>query len=200
MGKARSILNGSVQPREESLSQYQAFSDHVEVWGASILGCIHGMTKAGLPVQEALDLLAAKGIPRVEPEAWYAQQPYLDMFRNLEARYGEGVLRAMAQQVPDTSKFPPGIHTLEQALQGLDIAYQLNHRGGAIGRYACVPLGNRTLEMVCDNPYGCPFDLGILDALVEAFKPAGSQPSIAHRPGAPCRRQSGTSCRYLISW
>ncbi len=170
----------------------------MEVWGTSILGCIAGLTRAGLPLSEGLGLLAEHGISHVDPEGWYPQQPYLEMFRAIEARHGEAALRAMARQVPDTSKFPPGIRTLEQALQALDIAYQLNHRGGEIGTYACLPMGPRSLEMVCDTPYGCAFDMGILDALIEAFKPEGSRPTLSHAPATPCRRAGGPHCTYLI--
>ncbi|HJV22940.1 MAG TPA: hypothetical protein VJ570_09585 [Holophagaceae bacterium] len=172
----------------------------MEVWGASILGCIEGLAKAGLPRDVAMAILAQGGVAAVDPEGWYPQQPYLDMFKAIEARYGDEALRAMAGQVPDTSAFPPGIKTLEQALQGLDIAYQLNHRGGRIGHYACMPLGPRALEMVCENPYGCAFDLGILDALIRAFRPKGSKPSILHEAGTPCRRRGGGSCTYQILW
>lgn len=195
-----SILEGSWPLREVSLSEYQALSPAVEVWGASILGCLAGLAKAGLPRDEALQLLAQGGVTEVLPEGWYPQQPYLDMFKAIEARYGQEALRAMARQVPDTSKFPPGITSLEQALQGLDIAYQLNHRGGRIGHYACVPLGPRALELVCENPYGCAFDLGILDALIQGFRPPGSYPTVIHELGTPCRRRSGASCTYQITW
>ncbi len=172
----------------------------MEVWGASILGCLQGLERAGLPMDQGLALLAQGGLTDLDPEGWYPQQPYLDMFRALEARFGEVALRVMAAQVPDTSKFPPGIRTLEQAMQSLDIAYQLNHRGGAIGHYACLPLGHRALELVCDNPYGCAFDQGILDALVADFAPAGSRPVVTHAPGTPCRRFGGDSCTYLVNW
>lgn len=180
--------------------QYQAYSPEVEVWGTSILGCIEGLAKAGLPREEALSLLASAGVMKVEPEGWYPQQAYLDMFHEIEKRRGEGALRAMARQVPDTSKFPPGIKSLEQALQTLDFAYQMNHRGGRIGHYACVPLSPKAIELVCENPYGCAFDLGILDALIENFKPVGGHPLIAHQNGTPCRRDGEESCTYLITW
>lgn len=170
------------------------------MWGASILGCITGLAKAGLPREEALRLLAEGGVPEILPEGWYPQQPYLDMFKALEVRHGQDALRAMARQVPDTSKFPPGIKTLEQALQSLDIAYQLNHRGGRIGHYACVPLGPQALELVCETPYGCTFDLGILDALILGFRPPGSTPVAIHEVGTSCRRRGGQSCTYQITW
>lgn len=172
----------------------------MEVWGASILGCLQGLERAGLPIDYARALLAGGGLVELEPEGWYPQQPYLDLFRALEAQFGEGALRVMAAQVPDTSRFPPGIQTLEQAMQSLDIAYQLNHRGGAIGRYACLPLGHRALELTCDTPYGCAFDLGILDALVTDFAPPGSRPVVTHAPGTPCRRLGGEACTYLVNW
>lgn len=172
----------------------------MEVWGTSILGCIAGLAKAGLPREEALELLGQGGLHEILPDGWYPQQPYLDMLKAVEARYGESALRTMAAQVPGTSAFPPGIETLEQALQSLDIAYQLNHRGGRIGHYACMPLGPRALQMVCENPYGCAFDLGIMDALIQAFRPSGSRPSIIHEVGTACRRLGGTSCTYQILW
>ena len=199
-GRRTSILEGSAHRREVSLPQYQAISASVEVWGASILGCIDGLAKAGLPRAEAMDLFAKAGVSNIQPEGWYPQQAYLDMLKAIETRYGEEALRAMACQVPDTSKFPPGIETLEQALQCLDIAYQLNHRGGPIGHYACVPMGYHALELVCENPYGCAFDLGILDALVQAFRPPGGRCAIIHREGSPCRRRGGESCTYQITW
>lgn len=182
------------------MASYLAYDPAVEVLGASMLGCIAGLEKAGLPSGEARSLLAAGGIGDLRPEEWYPQQPYLDLFRQVEERHGEAALRAMARQVPDTSVFPPGIETLEQALQTLDMAYQLNHRGGAIGHYACLPLGPRQLELICENPYGCAFDLGILDALVDHFGPADHHVAITHAAGSACRRQGAEGCSYRITW
>ncbi len=183
-----------------AVPQYRALSDGVLVWGASMLGCIHGLETAGLPAGEALKLLAKGGVPLVEPEGWYPQQPYLDMLRDVERRYGEEGLRAMARRVPDTSKFPPGIKTLEDALQCLDIAYQLNHSGGPIGHYACMPVAPGEVLLECANPYGCAFDLGILDALIHHFRPSGSQPIIRHQAGSGCRRLGDEACTYVITW
>jgi hypothetical protein len=186
--------------REVVVPQYKAQSGGVLVWGTSMLGCIQGLEAAGLPAGEALKLLAKGGVAPVEPEEWYPQQPYLDMLREVERSYGGEGLRAMARQVPDTSKFPPGIKTLEDALQCLDIAYQLNHKGGPIGHYACVPVAPGEIVLECANPYGCAFDLGILDALVQRFKPEGSSPQIRHQAGSGCRRLGDPACTYVITW
>lgn len=182
------------------MNQYQAISDQVEVLGASVLGCIKGLAMAGVPEGEAASLLAKAGLSNLEPEAWYPQQPYLDLFRDVERRFGEKALRAMARQVPDTSQFPPGIRTLVDALQTLDIAYQLNHRGGPIGHYAYIPLGPKEGLMVCETPYGCAVDLGIIDALMAHFCPEECLPAIRHRVGTPCRRFGAEGCTYHLTW
>jgi hypothetical protein len=175
-------------------------SEGVEVLGVSMLGCLQGLREAGIPEDEVAAMVAQAGLANLDPEGWYPQQPYLDLFRDVEQRFGEGTLRAMARQVPDHAEFPPGIHTLVDALQTLDIAYQLNHRGGTIGRYAYVPFGPKEGLMVCENPYGCAFDLGILEALVARFCPDRTAPVIRHRVGTPCRRFGAEACTYHLLW
>lgn len=164
------------------------------------MGCIRGLAAAGVPAEEAEALMSQAGLAHLDPQAWYPQQPYLDLLREVERRFGEKALRAMARQVPDTSQFPPGNRNLGDALQTLDIAYQLNHRGGPIGHYACLPLGLREVLLECANPYGCAFDLGILDALAAHLGDAGEVTAIRHQPGTGCRREGGEACTYHIIW
>jgi hypothetical protein len=175
-------------------------SKEVQVWGASRMGCLRGLAAAGAPSEDADALMAHAGLDHQDPQAWCPQQPYLDLLREVERRFGEKVLRAMARQVPDTSHFPPGNRSLGDALQTLDIAYQLNHRRGPIGHYACLPLGPREVLLECANPYGCAFDLGILDALTAHFGGAGEIPAIRHQPGTGSRREGQEACTYHITW
>jgi hypothetical protein len=182
------------------VTQYEALSKEVQVWGTSMRGCLRGLEAAGVAPDEAKALLEKAGLAVIDAEGWYPQQPYLDMLCEVERRHGEQALRAMARQVPDTSRFPPGLRTLEDALQALDIAYQLNHRGGPIGHYACIPMGPREVLLECANPYGCAFDLGILDALVGHFKPSGATPSVRHQVDSGCRRTGDEACTYRINW
>ncbi len=182
------------------MAQYQALSDETQVLGASLAGCLQGLITAGFSMDATGDLLRRAGLGAIDPEGWYPQQPYLDLLKEVERTHGEEALRRMAAQVPDTSRFPPGIRSLEEALQGLDIAYQLNHRGGPIGHYGCMPLGPHDLALECENPYGCAFDLGILDALIAAFKPRGARVTLVHQPGSGCRRMGDEACLYRITW
>jgi hypothetical protein len=56
------------------------------------------------------------------------------------------------------------------ALQSVDVAFQMAHRGGEIGHYKYVDAGLDHYEIHCDNAYSNDFDLGIITSLVERFQ------------------------------
>jgi len=89
---------------------------------------------------------------------------------------------------------------MERALRLLDVAYQVNHRGGPIGRYHLRRFKPGEAEMCCENPYPCDLDLGILERLVERFGTGGSEAGVTHRPGIECRREGATACVFDLRW
>jgi hypothetical protein len=182
------------------MPQFKAFSPDVEIWGGSLLAMVDGLASAGVPREEALVLLDRGGVQGLEREGWYSQQALLDALREAGERHGERVLRIAGRAIPEGSRFPPELECLERALLTLDIAYQVNHRGGRIGQYACRPLGPRRMEFLCDNPYGCELDQGILETLCARHAPAEAQPRLTHPPGTSCRKQGSRACVYHIEW
>ena len=182
------------------MPQFKAFSPDVEIWGGSLLAMVDGLARAGMPRDEALALLGRAGVLDPEREGWYSHQALLDTLKEAWGRYGEAALRSAGRAVPVGSRFPPEVETLERALLTLDIAYQVNHRGGRIGHYTCKPLAPRRMEIYCDNPYGCELDLGILETLLAHHAPAGSPPSLSHRAGTGCRKQGHRACVYHVEW
>lgn len=182
------------------MPQFKAFSPAVEIWGGSLLAMLDGLVHAGMPRDEALALLGRAGVWDPEREGWYSHQAMLDTLREAGDRYGERVLRAAGRAIPIGSRFPPEVETLERALLTLDIAYQVNHRGGAIGHYACRALGPRRMELRCDNPYGCEVDQGILDTLLAHHASAGLTPSLSHSSDTGCRKQGHHACLYHVAW
>lgn len=87
--------------------------------------------------------------------------------------------------------FPPEINTIEKGLAAIDIAYHMNHRGGEIGHYKFQSTGNNSGKMVCDNPYPCEFDRGIIEAMAQKFKPKDSiMAFVEHDESQPCRRMT----------
>ena len=91
-----------------------------------------------------------------------------------------------------------GIDTAAKAMSVIDVAYYMNHNEaakGRIGNYRWTAEANGGL-MYCDNPYPCPFDIGILDTIARRFAPGAT---VEHLPGS-CRLEGGTACTYRVRW
>ena len=53
---------------------------------------------------------------------------------------------------------------------------------------------------MCDNPYPCEFDEGLLDAVTDRYRPKDSFfIRLSHDPSG-CRQRGDRRCTYLISW
>jgi hypothetical protein len=67
-----------------------------------------------------------------------------------------------------------------------------------IGHYKMelVPNENRII-MICENPYPCEYDRGIITALANRFE---SLARTAHDSEAPCRKNGADSCTYVVMW
>ena len=69
-----------------------------------------------------------------------------------------------------------------------------------IGGYHYEQHDRRSAKMVCDNPYPCDLDLGLVEAICDRYRPKDSLwVRIEHDPRS-CRRRGDTSCTYLITW
>lgn len=175
-------------------------SSRAEVWGGTILGILRGMEAAGCAGPELQDLLQLGSLPMVEAGDWYPLNRFLGVLKEAEAHFGADALRAGGRAILTTSKFPPDLDSLTRGLQMLDVAYQVNHRNGAIGRYRCTELTEGRAVMICENPYPCALDQGLLERLIAEFAPSGLQGSVTHVAGKPCRCQGGRACHLEVRW
>jgi len=179
------------------MAQYRAFSSSVEVNGQTVLSVVKGM---GAFSQTGSDILAKHGIKSPSPAGWYPQQSWLDAFQEIAKSIGPRTLYQIGTSIPSNAKFPPGIDSVEKGLASLDVAYHMNHRGGEIGSLKFTKTGEKKGVMECRNPYPCDFDLGLIQAVIKRFAPAGSTPKVVHDASRPCRNKQGDSCTYLVSW
>lgn len=180
------------------MAQFKAFSDKVEVNGETVLSVVNGV---GVFKKQALDILAKNGINDPKPGEWFLQQAWLDSFKEISEKIGPKSLYAIGKAIPANAQFPPDINTIEKALAAIDVAYHMNHKGGEIGHYKFVKTEGRTGKIICDNPYPCEFDKGIIEAMAQKFKPEDSIFAIVeHDDTQPCRKKGADSCTYLISW
>ena len=179
------------------MTQFKAINPKVEVSGAAVLSVVEGIEAFK---KTALEILAKHGIADPKKEGWYLQQSWLDAFREISEKIGPATLRRIGTKIPETAMWPSEIKTVEEALASIDVAYHMNHQGGEIGHYRFEKTGKKSGRFLCDNPYPCAFDFGIIKATARRFAGKDAIPVVKHDDTQPCRAKGGESCTYLISW
>jgi hypothetical protein len=145
---------------------FQASSPEVEVDGRTVLAVTSGILVG--PV--ARELLESCGLVDIQPEGWFNQQAWLDVYRKINDYLGPDTLYSIGRCIPYSAEFPADqMHDVATALASIDVAYRNAHRNGEIGCYRYVEAGLDHYEIHCDNPYANQFDLGIITSLVERF-------------------------------
>jgi len=190
--------------------QFQAFDPSIEVNGQTVLAVVKGMPLAPWLAEQ---ILASEGVSNPQPGEWYSQQAWLNAFRIVSEKVGPLTLHKIGQSIPDNADWPPGIDDIHAALASIDVAYHLNHRRGTtvlmdletgtmeegIGHYAYEGVDDTHGTMVCENPYPCDFDSGIIEATARRFQTPDAALTIVHGPKS-CRKRGDESCTYHISW
>lgn len=183
------------------MPQFVAYNKEVEVNGQTIQSFIKGVTPQFR--QKVLQILANNGISNPEKLIWYNQQEWLNAFKQIYDTIGSHTLFSIGKAIPDSATFPENIITLKDALESIDIAYHDNHRDGEIGYYRLTEFNEieRKAVMVCQNPYPCPFDRGIITSIVRKFKPVDSLNHEVELDSNKENRLDGAeSSTYLINW
>jgi hypothetical protein len=196
--------------------QFKPFEPDLEVYGASIDAVVDAFK---LFPSVALKRLTNYGIGTIRGkdvvinrEAWYPLGNWLSAYESFANEVGTRALFQIGQHIPKHAPFPPTINDIHSAVAGLDVAYHMNHRKAGkvmfdpatgqklsgIGNYGYTPVPReRRIISVCENPYPCEFDRGILTTLAAKFERASR---VAHDDSAPCRKNGADSCKYIIAW
>ena len=130
---------------------------------------------------------------------FYALDSFLKTLEEFQSQLGQPFLKSMGKFIFSKAEFPPDITTLEGAMNLLNTAYYMNHQTepGAIGAYAWRAESDHRGTMVCDNPYPCAFDQGLLETIAKRFVP---EARVTHDPAQGCRHDQGDVCVYTIEW
>lgn len=175
---------------------YRALNPDAEVKGETILTFVAG---TGIFKDNTLKFLRENGIDSPKPDGWYSQQAWLNSFRAIAEKYGNNTLKMIGRSMPEGAGFPDGIDSTEAALASLDAIYHANHRSGEIGSYEYVKTGERSACIVCNNPFPCAFNEGLIRATAELFRSADSQRvTVAH--GEDHCIDNGGLCTFHIQW
>jgi hypothetical protein len=198
--------------------QFKAIEPGIEAAGASIGAFVEAfkvfpsvifkkLTKHGIG-----KAVPGKADVEVDHTAWYPQEAWLKAWEEIAADIGPRACYQIGRHLPKHAVFPPSVRDVHSAVASVDVAYHLNHRKNGkvmfdmntgaklkgIGSYGFQPMtGERRIVSVCDNPYPCDFDRGILTEIATRFQPLVR---VTHDDQAPCRKKGADSCTYVITW
>jgi hypothetical protein len=193
------------------MAQFKAFDAKAEVNGETVLSVVDGM---GAFKKKALEILKSNGIDEPKPGKWYPQQKWLDAFKDIATKIGDHTLFSIGQAIPRNAQWPPFVNSIETALGSIDIAYHMNHRingkvlfdptsgkmSEGIGHYSFQKTGEKSGKVVCNNPYPCAFDKGIIESAANKFAKAGDTVKVNEELTINCRKKNADSCTYTVNW
>ncbi len=148
----------------------------------------------------------------LDRQSWYGIENWLAAFEGLAETVGPRAMFQIGQQVPKYAALPPNINDIHSSLFALDVGYHMNHRKNGrvmfdpatgnmtpgIGNYIMKPVPNeRRITSICDNPYPCDFDRGLVTAFATRFE---RNARIVHDDREPCRKTGARSCTYTVTW
>jgi hypothetical protein len=194
--------------------QFRAFEPGIEVKGQTVWAVIDAFDHfKQIPTRilaaEGIGTTGADGLLQVDSNGWYSQEAWLRAFERIATEVGESKLHAIGLRVPLNAQFPPRIETIFDAIGSIDVAYHMHHRKGGrvmydgatrtmlagIGHYGFERIGPQEIRSVCDNPYPCSFDRGIITTMARRFERGAV---VEHDERAPCRRRGANSCTYRV--
>jgi hypothetical protein len=191
----------------------KSIESSIEVSGHSLGAIVEGF-KAFRSV--ALKVMAQHGLTGkkagIDTAAWYPLGGFLKAYNAIALEVGTNVLFDIGESIPRNAKFPDSINDIDSAMRANDVAYHMNHRKSGVAMFnpaTGVMLegighygyrrdgGERKIVVVCDNPYPCRFDHGILNAMAKRFE---LRSSVSHDDSKTCRAKGGLACTYVVSW
>lgn len=177
------------------MPEFHALDPNAEVNGSSIISMIQAIGDKIIPVLEDHDL------KDIDPDGWYPQQKYLDVFREIDQGTVSSMfdLVAIGTKIPQLVRTPPEVDTIAAIFSAMDQAYQMNHRGNA-GNFQVEFVDGQHVKLVDTSPYPCHFQYGVFYGFAKRFCAPGEHFRVVHDDTQPCRRNGGTSCTYHITW
>lgn len=197
--------------------QFRAFESGIEVSGHTIGSMIDGFKKYPTVASKYLSkhgLMAGSGpkAGELDRSGWFPLENWLAAYESIAREVGVNSLYACGRSIPENVSFPPNVTDIQSAITAIDVGYHLNHRKRGvvmcnletgqmeegIGHYRAQAAANeRRITCVCENPYPCDFDRGLIVAVAQRFEPHAK---VVHDNEAPCRKNGQDSCTYLVWW
>ena len=182
------------------MPKLKVFDDSVEICGLAIKTLNSALKSIDKNSELARHYLKAVEIIDFDPDHWYPQQKYLDILELVRNDLGNVALHKIGKMIPHDVAFPPNIKNLEEAYISIDVAYNMNHRGGNIGNYRYTKISDTGGKMICNNPYPAEFNKGLLEGVAENYLPEGKMFKIKYDSHYSLSESSANSSCFLIEW
>lgn len=191
--------------------------EDVQVLGANLSNVLNAfgsfqLLASRIMLEEGLGAESKDGVVQFDKERWYPVKRWLATIERIGREYGESMLGQVGLSVPKNAIFPPFVTDIDSALKSVDMAYHMNHAvegrpmfspttgtmTEGIGHYGYSRSpGQKQIVCECTNPYPCPFDLHLLQAVAQRFEKTAT---VTHDSTKPCRKQGSPSCTYIVKW
>ena len=171
----------------------------IEVTGEVLLAILESTRTLA---DEGLKILGRHRITAPAVGQWYPLPSLLEAFAELEGSMTNTTLFTIGHKIHRNAKLPAQSYDdFVKALEGIDEAYHLNHRGGEIGHYSFERVAAKHIEMTSTSLYPCEFDRGVVAGFSTIARPADIETlRVYHDRNSPCRRLGGPFCLYHVAW
>lgn len=175
--------------------KYKASNPNNKTSGASIQSVFAAMG------DEVKPILAQHGLDNLDPDEWYPQQDYLDVFNDIARRSNVMFnLVAIGTKILEEAHFPPEIDTVEKALGAMDAYYKLNNHDEDGGWD--VRIDGQSAACMSTTPFPADLEYGILYAMTRRFVPSGQSFTVEYKDLDARERPKGhgNPCEFLVTW
>jgi len=196
--------------------QFKPFEPGIEVRGLGLQWIVGGfriLPDTGLRylTRYGLTTPGPDGKPTLDPDGWNSLEKFLACFEAVSRDVGPNVLHDIGRNLGLNAPLPPTIRDVDASLRAMDLTYHMFHRkAGAvmfdaltgrmlegIGHYGFQRVGTeKKITSVCENPYPCDFDRGVVLGFAGRFEPRAKVEHVA----GPCRKNGADACTYVVTW
>ncbi len=148
-------------------------SSGVMVAGLAIKAFAMGISEGLKP------LLAKYGFDKIEDQGWYERRSFLAMLEEAKQSSPRFDLISVGLQIARLAPYPPGIDSVESALQSLDQGYRAGHQNLPEGDgWGYQRVSGNVYLAIDRTPYPSNFSYGVVFGTVEMFAPEGAHVSV----------------------
>lgn len=176
------------------MAQFVAFDKNAKASGRGLVVMVKGIRLVKNEA-ETTELLQKYNLYPLLDTEWYLQQDVLDILRELNQTAD---LVALGMSMPEPELFPE-LRTIPDALNMLNIAYQMDHQGENVGEYRFLHTGHHIGRMNCHTPYPADFDFGLLYAILKHYQ-SEDMMYIDWDRSRKNRKDGADSCEFILEW